>query len=55
MGRIMAKLKLSNNTDRDIAVRGLISTEEVVDPKLRELRVHPESPDVPLLDLMHVA
>ena len=27
----------------------------VVDPKSRELRVNPESPDVPLLDLMHVA
>jgi clan AA aspartic protease len=26
----------------------------VVDPKSRELRVNPESPDVPLLDLMHV-
>lgn len=27
----------------------------VVDPKSRELRVNPESPDMPLLDLMHVA
>jgi clan AA aspartic protease len=27
----------------------------VVDPKSRELRVNPESPDAPLLDLMHVA
>lgn len=142
MGRIMAKLKLSNNTDRDMAARGLIAANEVrsieiealvdtgatqlalpadvveqlglpasgtrkardaqgvvidlpwvggvrlellgremtcdalvvptgataligqivleqldllVDPKSRELCVNPESPDVPLLDLMHVA
>jgi hypothetical protein len=27
----------------------------IVDPKSRELRVNPESPDMPLLDLMHVA
>ena len=27
----------------------------VVDPKSREVRVNPESPDLPLLDLMHVA
>jgi clan AA aspartic protease len=27
----------------------------VVDPKSREVRVNPESPDCPLLDLMHVA
>jgi clan AA aspartic protease len=27
----------------------------VVDPKSREVHVNPESPDMPLLDLMHVA
>ena len=27
----------------------------MVDPKSREVRVNPESPDLPLLDLMHVA
>lgn len=26
----------------------------IVDPKSRELRANPESPDAPLLDLMHM-
>lgn len=62
----MTHLKVSNSTDLENATRGLIRPEEVrsvviealdlvVDPKSRELRVNPESPDMPLLDLMHVA
>jgi hypothetical protein len=61
MGRVMTRLKVTNATDLENAALGTLASSNVRSVELEALvdtgatKVNPESPDVPLLDLMHVA